>query len=597
MDSRTAAHVLSEIADLLSLRAENRFKSRAYKNAAKAVLALNTDDLVPAYRSGELGRLRGIGKSTLSVIGELIETGESSYLEQLKQNVPEGVVELMQVPGLNAEKIQLIHEALGVSTVNELEAAARDGRLTTVKGFGEKTAASILDGIAFMRTASTLELFPRAAAEAVRLCEAVRRHPDVVAAEIAGSIRRVNEVVRNVDIVAAVSVDPDEVAASFTQVPGVIDASTNGPNATVRFVDRTLLDLRCVRQDQLAIAWWRATGSQAHVDQVTEALSGRGYSVKGDEIFDRAGTRVPIATESDLYALLDLAFIPPEMREGFGELEAARGPLPTLVTNRDIRGILHCHSNYSDGHTTIAELVEAARARGWSYLGVSDHSMSAFYAGGLSPADVARQHDEIDALNATLTGFRILKGIEADILVSGDLDYPDETLDKFDYVIASIHSRFRMSESEMTARILKALDDPRLTILGHPTGRLLLSRDPYPVDIEAVLNKAAEGGVAVELNADPKRLDLDWRHLHRARQLGMPVEIGPDAHSIRGLDCMELGVGIARKAWLEAGDILNARSADDILAFATARRERAYERWSAPRGNVAPQSTDDDIPF
>jgi DNA polymerase (family 10) len=597
MDSRTAAHVLSEIADLLSFRAENRFKSRAYRNAAKAVLALNTDDLLPAYRSGELGRLRGIGKSTLGVIGELIETGESSYLDQLRQNVPEGVVELMQVPGLNSEKIQLIHEALGVSTVEQLEAAARDGRLTTIKGFGEKTAASILDAIAFMRNASTLDLFPRAAAEAVRLCEAVRRHPDVTAAEIGGSVRRVQEVVRNVDIVAAVRDHPEEVAASFTRIPGVIDATTNGPDATVRFVDRTLLDLRCVRQDQLAVAWWRATGSQAHVDQMTEALANRGYSVRGDEIFDRSGTRVPIATESDLYALVDLRFIPPEMREGSGELAAARGPLPVLVRNADIRGVLHCHSNYSDGHTTIAELVEAARGRGWSYVGITDHSMSASYAGGLSPADVVRQHEEIDALNATLTDFRVLKGIEADILVSGDLDYPDDILDRFDYVIASVHSRFRMGESEMTARILKALDDPRLTILGHPTGRLLLSRDPYPVDIEAVLEKAAEGGIAIELNADPKRLDLDWRHLRRARELGIPVEIGPDAHSIRGLDCVELGVGIARKAWLEAGDILNARSADDVLAFATARRERAYERWSAPRAEAAPQSSDDDIPF
>jgi DNA polymerase (family 10) len=596
MDSRTAAHVLSEIADLLSLRAENRFKSRAFKNAAKAVLSLNTDDLLPAYRSGELGRLRGIGKSTLGVVGELIESGESSYLEQLKQNVPEGVVELMQVPGLNAEKIQLIHETLGVSTVEELEAAARDGRLTTVKGFGEKTAASIIDAIAYMRSASTLDLFPRAAAEAVRLCDAVRRYPDVIEAEIAGSVRRVQEVVRNVDIVAAVQANPADVAASFTRVPGVIDASADGPNATVRFVDRTLLDLRCVRQDQFAVAWWRATGSRAHVEQVTEALTKRGFTIVGDEIFDRSGTRVPVATESELYALLGLGFIPPELREGAGELDAATGTLPRLVTNADIRGILHCHSNYSDGHTTIAELAAAAQARGWTYIGISDHSMSAFYAGGLSPADVARQHDEIDALNATLNGFRVLKGIEADILVSGDLDYSDDTLDRFDYVIASIHSRFRMSESEMTARMLKALEDPRLTILGHPTGRLLLSREPYPIDLDAVLQKAAEGGVAIELNADPKRLDLDWRHLRRAKELGIPVEIGPDAHSIRGLDCMDLGVGIARKGWLEAGDILNARSADDVLAFATARRERAYERWSAPRGPVTPPS-DDDIPF
>jgi len=257
---------------------------------------------------------------------------------------------------------------------------------------------------------------------------------------------------------------------------------------------------------------------------------------------------------------------------------AATGAIPSLVGPADIRGVLHCHSEYSDGTASIREMADAARALGWSYLGISDHSQSAFYAGGLSPADVRRQHAEIDALNAELaaerSSFRVLKGIEADILPDGRVDYDAELLDAFDFVIGSVHSRFTMGEREMTDRVCRALDDPHLTILGHPTGRLLLSRASYAIDMDAVLEKAAAVGAAVELNADPHRLDLDWRLCRRARELGIPIEIGPDAHSTRGLDNVEIGVGIARKGWLGASDVLNARSADDVLAFARRRRER-----------------------
>jgi len=600
MDSRTAAHVLSEIAAFLAFRADNRFKARAYRNAAKAVLALNSEDLTPLYRSGELAAVRGLGKATLGVLADLIENGESTYLEQLRQQVPEGVMDLLRVPGLTPVRIQQIHEALGVQTVDELEAAARDGRLAKVRGFGEKTAASLVDAIEFMHQTSALTLYPRAAVEAARLLDAARRHPDVIRAAIAGSVRRHNEVARNIDIVAGVgaAADPASVAATFARAPGVANASVDGGSATIRYVDGTVLQLRCVRDDVFPVALWRATGSGAHVEQMTAALASRGFSIDDDQVRETHGERVPIADEPALYSLLGLACVPPEMREGTGELAAAAGTLPRLVTASDVRGVLHCHSTYSDGHATIAELADAARSYGWTYIGISDHSQSAFYAGGMRADDVARQHDEIDALNATLTGFRVLKGIEADILANGHLDYDDDTLDRFDYVIGSIHSRFRMTESQMTTRILTALDDPRLTILGHPTGRLLLTREPYPMDMEAVLQKAAETGIALELNADPKRLDLDWRYCRRAKELGIPIEIGPDAHSTRGLDCVHVGVGIARKGWLEASDILNARSADDVLAFATARRERAYERWGGRMvQRSTPPDTDADIPF
>jgi DNA polymerase (family 10) len=572
MDSRTAAHVLSEIAALLDLRAANRFKARAYRTAAKAILSLDSDDLSPLYRSGELTEVPGVGPATLAVIGDLVENGESRYLEQLRVNVPEGVLELMRVPGLGVAKIQQIFEELGVSTVDELEAAARDGRLATVKGFGQKTAEKLLAGIAFARRTSAHVLLPRAVAEAGRLLASVRRHPEVVVADVAGSVRRRCDVIRDVDIVAGVRGDPNAVAASFGRVPGVRDVTTNQGHAAIRYVDGTLLDLYCVPSDEFAVALWRVTGSNAHVEEMTAALGARGFTLAGSRVVDSAGRPVPVPDEAALYALIGADFAAPELRESRGELAAATAhALPHLLTLPDIRGALHCHSQYSDGTASIADMADAARRLGWSYLGISDHSESAFFAGGLSRDAVARQHDEIDALNATLEGFRVLKGIEADILPTGQLDYDDATLDRFDFVIGSVHSRFRMTEAEMTTRVLNALDDPRLTILGHPTGRLLLAREPYAVDIEAVIAKAAERGVALELNADPRRLDLDWRRCLEAKRRGATIEIGPDAHSPRGLENMAVGVDIARKAWLEPADVLNAWSVEDVLAFSHRR--------------------------
>jgi DNA polymerase (family 10) len=328
----------------------------------------------------------------------------------------------------------------------------------------------------------------------------------------------------------------------------------------------------CASTADYPMALWRATGSTVHVEEMAVAAERKGFLIKGNWLVKKDGKRVPIPSEDALFAALGLAPIPPEMREGMGEIEAAaRGELPELVTFDDIRGVLHCHTDYSDGTVTIEQMANAAKDRGWTYLGISDHSESAFYAGGLKRDKLARQLEEIDRLNSRMKDFRILKGIEADILADGRLDYDAETLDRFDYVIGSIHSRFSMDGDAMTKRVLAAMDDPHLTILAHPTGRLLLSREPYAIDIEAVLEKAAEAGVAVELNADPHRLDLDWRYCRQAKELGVTIEIGPDAHSTAGLDNVHFGIGMARKAWLEAGEILNARSAEDVVAFAQKR--------------------------
>jgi len=575
MDSRTAAHVLSQIGALLNVKGEQKFKARAYAGAARSLIALDTDDLAPLLRSGELADTPGIGPATLSVVRELVETGESSYLNQLREGIPAGLLELLRVPGLNTARVQLIHESLGVETLEDLERVAQNGELAKLPKFGQKTAEKILRGIEILRRNSHLKRFPAAAVEAHLLLANVVKHPDVVNAEVAGSIRRHNEVVADIDIVAECSADPAMVAASFARSPGV-SQSRNGEDPAsvhIRFVDGTHLDMHCVTKAGYPVALWRATGSTAHVEDMKVLARQKGFEIAGNSLVGKSGDPVALENEEAFFTTLDLEPIPPEMREGMGEIEAsARRELPNLVTFDDVRGILHCHSEYSDGTATIEEMAKAARERGWDYIGISDHSESAFYAGGLKRDKLLRQHEEIDRVNAEMKGFRILKGIEADILADGRLDYDSAILDSFDYVIGSIHSRFSMDGDAMTKRVLAALDDPHLTILAHPTGRLLLSREPYALDVEAVLEKAARVGVAVELNADPHRLDLDWRYCRQAKELGVTIEIGPDAHSTAALDNVHFGIGMARKAWLEAGEILNTRSADEVLAFARKRR-------------------------
>ncbi|HEY3112454.1 MAG TPA: DNA polymerase/3'-5' exonuclease PolX [Gemmatimonadaceae bacterium] len=575
MDSRSAAHVLSEIGALLQVKGEQKFKARAYAGAARSLIALDTDDLAPLLRSGELADTPGIGPATLSVVRELVETGESSYLNKLREGMPEGFLDLLRVPGLNVAKVQLIHDTLGVETIEDLEQAAQNGQLAELPKFGKKTAEKILKGIEILRRNAHLKRFPAAIIEAHMLLANVVKHPDVSHAEVAGSIRRHNEVVADIDMVVECSADPAKVAASFARSPGVAESKTReGPGSVhIRFVDGTQLDMHCVTKADYPIALWRATGSSAHVEEMNVLAQARGFEIRANSLIKNDGTRVKLTDERRFFTALDLEPIPPELREGMGEIEAAaRHELPQLVTFDDLRGVLHCHSVYSDGAATIEELANAARERGWDYIGISDHSESAFYAGGLKRDKILLQHDEIDRVNAEMEGFRVLKGIEADIMADGRLDYDPQILDTFDYVIGSIHSRFSMDGEAMTKRVLAALDDPRLTILAHPTGRLLLSREPYAIDVEAVLEKAVQVGVAVELNADPHRLDLDWRYCRQAKELGVTIAIGPDAHSTAGLDNVHFGIGMARKAWLEAGDILNTRSAEDVLAFVRKRR-------------------------
>ena len=573
MDKKAAAQMLEQIASFLELRGENPFRIRAFRAAARAVGSLSSD-LPTALEDGSLAGTKGIGPATLQIITELATTGRASLLEELREQIPAGLVEMLAISGLGIARIRQIHEVLGIDSLPELEAAAMDGRLAKLPRFGQKTSENILRGIAYLRQASTYRLSHHAAEEAEGLRSALLKLPGVLQAFVAGDVRRRAEIVRDLVLVLVADVPPAEVFERLSRFPGLHEfAGQDERRVTLRFAGGASAQIVVTTPVNLGAVLVQATGSEAHLEALQRHAAGRGYNLSGAALW-RGSEFVPTPSEGHLYRELRLAEIPPELREGGGELEAAAaGRMPRLLEQQDIRGFLHCHTNYSDGSNTVAELAQACRDAGYAYVGVTDHSQAAAYAGGLRPEDLARQADEVEEVNATLTSVRVLKGVEADILADGRLDYDDEVLSRLDFVIASIHSRFNLNEPEMTARMLAAMDNPYVTIIGHPTGRLLLSRDPYGIDLDAVFEKAARVGVAMEINADPHRLDLDWRVLRRARECGVTISIGADAHNVAGIGHVEYGVGIARKGWLGPDDVLNARPVEGFLAFAKQRRE------------------------
>jgi DNA polymerase (family 10) len=573
MDKKAAAQVLDQIASFLELRGENPFRIRAFRAAARAVGSL-PGELQVALEDGSLAGTKGIGPATLQIITELATTGRASLLEELREQIPAGLVEMLAISGLGIARIRQIHEVLGIDSLPELEAAAMDGRLAKLPRFGQKTSENILRGIAYLRQASVYRLSHHAAEEGEGLRNALARLPGVLHAYVAGDVRRCSEIVRDLVLVLVAEVPPAEVFERLSRFPGVHEfAGQDERRVTLRFAGGASAQIVVTTPVNLGAVLVQATGSDAHLEALQRHAAARGFNLSGAALW-RGSEFVPTPSEGHLYGELGLAGIPPELREGTDELAAAAGgQIPRLIERRDVRGFLHCHTNYSDGTNTVAELARACRDAGYAYVGLTDHSQAAAYAGGLRPEDLTRQAEEVEAVNATLEGVRVLKGVEVDILADGRLDYDDEVLQRLDFVIASIHSRFNLNEQEMTARMLVAMDNPYVTIIGHPTGRLLLSRDPYGIDLDAVFEKAAKAGIAMEINADPHRLDLDWRVLRRARELGATISIGADAHNVAGISHMDYGVGIARKGWLGPDDVLNARPVEEFLAFARRRRE------------------------
>lgn len=572
MDTARVAQILDEMGTLLEVRGENAFRCRAYHNAAQALKGLPAD-LAEMIAAGTLAAVPGIGATILAKITRLVTTGDLPAYEELRRQTPPGLVALLRVPGLGPKKIKDLHDALQIESLADLRAAAEAGRIAAVKGFGAATEAKILRGITFLEAAGDRILQSTARRLVAPWLAALRQHPGVLQAEVCGSLRRRAETVGDLDVLFSAA-DPAPVLDHFVRRPDVARVLEHTPGrARVLLADGVACDLRGVEEAPFPFALHDFTGSRAHVLALRRLAGARGYTLSEIGLVGPDGP-IRCASEAELFAALGLAEIPPELREDSGEIpRAAAGPIPPLIERHDLTGTFHCHTDWSDGGASLAEMAEAARARGLRYLGIADHSRSAGYAGGLSVERVRRQWDAIDALNAPFGGaFRLLKGTECDILVDGTLDFPDEVLAGFDYVVASVHSSFGLPRDAMTRRIVRAVSHPRVTMLGHPTGRLLLARDGYAVDLEAVLAAAAEAGTMIEINANPHRLDLDAAGCRRAQQRGIRLVINPDAHSTGGLDDLEYGIGVARRAGLGPGDVFNTVDPDKILHTLEARR-------------------------
>jgi DNA polymerase (family 10) len=569
MKKEEVSAILEEIGFLLELKGENPFKVRAYYNAARAIKSLE-GSLEEVVQRGELRQIKGIGEALGKKISELVTTGSLPYYEGLKESVPPGLREMVRIPHLGPKKVKALYEQLGITTIGELEYACQENRLVDLPGFGAKTQENILQGIEVLKRYRGRFLY----GDVVDLAEAFTRSvagvKGVLQASLAGSMRRRNEVVKDIDLVVAVR-DGGASGKGIIALPQIEEVLAQGETEIrVRFASGIPADIRLVSLKEFPFALHHLTGSKEH----NIALRGRAkkMGMKINEYGLFAGERSILCQgEDDIYRALGLSFIPPELREGRGEVEAAaEGRLPDLIDAGEIKGAFHVHTASSDGSNTISSLsMEAQRLR-LSYLGITDHSRSAAYAGGLSEAAVKKQRVEINKINRTSRGFRIFKGIEAEILPDGSLDYGDKVLAGFDFVIGAIHSHFQMGEREMTQRIVHAMETRRLTMLAHPTGRLLLAREPYQLNMEEVIKAASRLGVVLELNANPHRLDLDWRWLKYAKDHGTKISINPDAHNLQGLQDFLIGVGIARKGWLESRDVINTMELGKVSRFLSA---------------------------
>jgi DNA polymerase (family 10) len=555
------ADTLESIGLLLELKGENAFKTRAYSNAARAVETY-PGSIETMAREGRLMEIPGIGAAIAGKISELALTGRLDYFEKLRTEFPATLFDLFHLQGVGAKKIKALYEQLGVTSIPELEAACKSGKVAALAGFGAKTAAKMLAAIeAHGRYADTYRL-GTVAPLAENLLEHLRRHPEVSQACIAGSYRRRKETLHDLDFIAATR-EPAEVASFFASHEAVEEIVAQGPTKTsVRLKTGIQADLRVVTNDQYPFALAYFTGSKEHNVKIRGLALARGWTLNEYRLAPVEGKKaaaIPvIEEEADLHQALGLEYIEPELRENRGEIEAAAAAtLPQLVTLENLRGTFHNHTTASDGRCTLEEMAGAARELGLEYLGIADHSKSSFQAHGLDVKRLLEQREEIRRLNEGWEDFRLFAGTECDVLRDGTLDFPDEVLSQLDYVVASVHNVFNLPEAEMTARIVRAISNPHVTMLGHLTGRLLLSREGYPVDVPAVIDAAAATDTWIELNANPARLEMDWRWWPLAREKGVRCVINPDAHSIAGLQQLWFGVAAARKGWLTREDVMN----------------------------------------
>jgi DNA polymerase (family 10) len=576
MDKAEVAAVLDEIGTILAVKGENPFRCQAYHTAARAIEQLD-QDLKQLVEQDRLREVPGIGETLQEKVRTLVTTGRLPFYEKLRKETPAGLIEMLRLPGMGPKKVKALYDQLGIDSLDLLKQACEADQVAGLKGFGAKTQQKLLEGIAFLGQAGQRVRLDQALALAAEIMDGLRGCPGIQRMELCGSLRRRKETINDIDILVS-SEAPAAVMDCFVKLPGVrrvlargetkSSVELDGPrNATIQ------ADLRVVTDAQFPFALHYFTGSKEH--NVAVRARAQKYGLKLNE-YELAGPerRVKAKDEADLFRALDLEYIPPELREHTGELEAAaEGRIPKLIEADDIQGIFHCHTTWSDGENSVEEMARAAKALGYKYFGIADHSQSLTIARGLTPDRVRKQWHEIDAVNEKLKGITVLKGTECDILPDGALDFDDKLLEQFDYVVASVHSHFGQPQDEMTARIVRAVSNPRVTMLGHMTGRLLLRREGYKVDIEAVLQAAAEHGTLIEINAQPTRLDLDWSHCKRAKALGVPLVINPDAHTTAELELVPFGVSVARRGWLEKGDVFNTRPLGQVMKFLEGRKK------------------------
>lgn len=579
MDKNQVAEILDEMGTLLEIKGANPFRCRAFHNASVNIASL-TEDLRELASTDRLTEIPGIGKGIAQIIRELVESSKSKEYEDLKQSLPPGLPELVKVPGLGPKRVKLLFEKLNIDSLTALEQAAMTHQLAEVPGFGKKSEENILKGIARltkMQTKFTINIALEAAENLLRF---LRGQKGVKRCEIAGSLRRCKEVIGDIDLLVSCNeMSRKAILDSFVRHADIQSVLAQGETKiSVRLSSGIQCDLRIVKDSEFAFALNYFTGSKEHnVDVRTRAralgLSLNEYGFTPLKEWKRSKKVPSCQSEEAIYKTLGMAYIPPEIRENLGECDAAeKGLLPHLVEQDDLRGTFHCHTSYSDGLSTLTEMTAFARKHGWEYWGVADHSGSAVYARGLTKERIREQHREIDFMTGSLKGIRIFKGIECDILPDGDLDMSDDELSAFDYVVASIHSKLNMTKKEATSRLVKALKNRSVSFIGHPTGRILLEREGYPLNMQEVIEAASDYGKGLEINSHPVRLDLDWRSLRYAKEKRVKIFINPDAHSAEGLLDVRYGVGIARKGWLESDDIVNTWPLKKVEAFFRSQR-------------------------
>jgi DNA polymerase (family 10) len=585
MTKEAIAGVLEQIATLLELKGENPFKIRAYANAARAIETFG-GNISNLQDEEALAKIPGIGKSIADKIKELAATGSLKYLEELRGEFPAAILQLFSISGLGAKKIKALYDKLHISSIEQLREACETGRVAELPGFGETTQAKICKAIEERAKHSGYFQFGQIAQEAETLKNDLAGHPDALQVDVAGSYRRRKEIVHDVDLVVATK-KPDAITKFFVVHPLMESIIAQGPTkSSVRLRSGVQCDLRVVSAAEYPFALAYFTGNREHNIELRSRALQRGWTLNEYRLAPlppnpttekkRPAEKIPkVRDEADLHRAVDLDFIAPELRENSGEFEAAeKHSLPRLIEQENLRGTFHCHTTVSDGHNTLEEMAEAAQALGLEYLGIADHSRSSIQARGLDEAKLRAQVAAIRKLNKKFDGFRLFAGVECDILRDGSLDFEDKVLSELDYVVASIHSVFNLSEPDMTRRVIRAMENPFVTILAHPTGRLLLKRESYQIDIPAILDAAAETGTWVELNAAPKRLDLDWRWWPRAKQKGVKCVIDPDAHRAERLQDLWFGIGIARKGWLTKEDVVNCLPLGKIEQALQAKRKR-----------------------